>query len=135
MLRELGVRLGIVLAPCVLRLLDARVNVDGFGNGPPPTIVEVFAHQGPMKPGQRHKVMADALKLVAIGQHCFDSKARLVLALASDQARSSLSGWRVEALEALGVEVLVIELESALLEGIRTAQIRQRMTNVGRAKS
>ncbi|HEX4629210.1 MAG TPA: HigA family addiction module antitoxin [Gemmatimonadales bacterium] len=31
-------------------------------------LVEVFAHQGPLKGGQKHKLMSDAFKLVALSK-------------------------------------------------------------------
>lgn len=38
------------------------MDVDGV-SAEPPVFVEVFAHQGPLKGGQRHKIAGDVLKL------------------------------------------------------------------------
>lgn len=133
--RELGVRLGLTLAPARLSLgTSAKVNVDGFAEGPPPTLVEVFAHQGPLKGSQPHKVMSDAMKLVAVSRFRFGSQARLIVALTCTDADRSLAGWRREALRALGVDVELVPLSSAMVHRLRLAQERQRMTNASHAE-
>lgn len=45
----------------------ARVNVDGVSPGGS-VLVEVFAHQGGLKGGQRHKIATDLLKLITIAK-------------------------------------------------------------------
>ncbi|MDE2104564.1 MAG: hypothetical protein KGL39_45435 [Patescibacteria group bacterium] len=128
----LSKELGIVLAPAKLSLDDdtrTLVHVDGFHEGPPAHIVEVFAHQGPLKPGQRHKVMSDVLKLVAIGGRYPRAKLLLVLTdtLAAADARR---GWRGAAAKSLGVEVRTVTLPDDVAAAVRAAQQRQRMVNV-----
>lgn len=122
--------LGVPLAPAKLPLGDvARVHVDGFHEGPPAHIVEVFAHQGALKPGQRHKVMSDALKLVAIGKGY--PEAILLLLLTDARAEADAQrGWRGAAIKTLGVKVRRVTLPAEIVEGLRLAQDRQRMVNV-----
>jgi hypothetical protein len=69
-------------------------------------LVEVFAHQGPLKAGQRHKLMSDACKLLAVSTLLFESKAHVMLLLTHHRAADGVRwGWRNAALLALGVQV------------------------------
>ena len=49
--------------------------------------IEIFAHQGQLKGGQKRKIALDALKLITIGREHPD--AELVIALADDTAAGS----------------------------------------------
>lgn len=89
--------------------------------------VEVFAHIGPLKGGQKHKVSTDALKLLAIRDT--HPKARLILAFADEDAARSVSGWKAATLEANGIEVRVVDLDEADRARIEEAQARQHMVN------
>lgn len=93
--------------------------------------VEVFAHQGPLKGGQRHKIAGDVLKLVTLGKA--RPAARLVLAFADEDAAKQVKnkGWLAEAVVTWGIEVLVIDLPDDVREGLRGAQRRQVMVNPG----
>ena len=120
---------GIDASPASVELPGgARVEVDGVC-AEPRAFVEVFAHQGAMKGGQRHKVSTDALKLITLGR-AFPG-ARLILAFADKAAARSLSGatWRAEALRTWGVEVFVAEIDQELRRRLHAAQLRQRMVN------
>ena len=88
---------------------NAFVEVDGVSDDES-VFVEVFAHQGNMKGGQRDKVATDALKLITLGQSRPDAK--LILALAHpDVIRFATKGtWVAAALKAWRVEVLEVEL-------------------------
>jgi hypothetical protein len=89
--------------------------------------VEVFAHIGKLKGGQRHKVSTDALKLLAIRET--HPHARLILAFADDAAAASVSGWRAGTLKANGIEIHVVSLSAADRARIEAAQVRQKMVN------
>lgn len=89
--------------------------------------VEVFAHLGKLKGGQRHKVSTDALKLLAI--RAAHPEARLILAFADEVAASSVSGWRAETLKNNAIEICVVKLSAANRAKIEAAQVRQRMVN------
>lgn len=104
------------------------VNVDGVSRDPL-VFVEVFAHQGALKGGQRHKVAGDVLKLVTLGK--LHPDARLILAFADEIAAGSVrnKGWLAEAVVTWGVEVVVADLPDEVLEGLRAAQLRQMMVN------
>lgn len=91
--------------------------------------VEIFARQGALKGGQRHKVATDALKLLTLGRSRPD--AQLIIAFADLEAASyaTKGTWMAEALAAWGVTVLVVELDGSVRDGIRAAQARHTMVN------
>ncbi|MDQ3933604.1 MAG: hypothetical protein M3340_03120 [Actinomycetota bacterium] len=121
--------LGKALHPATLSLVGgAAVRVDGAA--PDKSVfVEIYARQGALKSGQRHKVATDALKLITLARSY--PEAELVMAFADEQAAAfaTRGTWMAEALAAWGVRVLVVELDEQMREGIRTAQVRQQMVN------
>jgi hypothetical protein len=102
------------------------VTVDGAADVPP-VLVEAWAHQGPPKPAQKAKVIADALKLIWLDRTQFGGRARKILALADDAAAAHFQGraWIAAALRDLDIEVRVVTLPDAVREGLRQAQKRQ----------
>jgi hypothetical protein len=106
-------------------------SVDVNGVAPDESVlVEVSAHQGPPKGGQRHKIAADLLKLITLAQGR-DPKPRLILAFADHQAAAWSTGksWLAASLAAWQVEVIVVDLAEEVRAGIRAAQTRQVMVN------
>ncbi len=128
-LAGVGERLGVALEPRSLKLPGgARVDVDGVA--PDESVfVEVFAHQGRLRGGQFHKVARDALKLITLARDRHDAK--LVIAFGDQAAADCVTkrSWLAEALQTWRIEVVVAELEPAVRDGLRTAQIRQVMVN------
>lgn len=126
MVARLAERLSMPLAPRRIPLPDGgRVEVDAVTEDGS-LLCEAWAHQGPPKPAQRNKVLADALKLVFVARVLATSP-RLIL-LFSDQAAAAPfigRGWPAQALRSLGVEVAVVELPAQLASEIRAAQARQ----------
>ena len=120
---------GTTLSARDLRLpAGALVRVDGV-SAYPPVLVEIYAHQGPLKGSQPRKVAADALKLVTT-QRLLMPGARLGLVLSDEVPAAQLRrGWLGEALRAWGVEVVVVSLDAALRDGLTAAQQRQQMVN------
>jgi hypothetical protein len=110
----------------------ASADVDG-ASADGQVLVEVFAHQGTLKGGQRGKIARDALKLITLAQA--RPGARLILALADEAAAKPLTAksWLAEALATFKIEVIVVELDETVRQGIRDAQIRQVMVNSGPA--
>jgi hypothetical protein len=114
--------------PVIIRLpngaqpeVDA-VSVDGS------TLVEIYAHQGPLKGGQLHKVARDALKLITIAREM--SAAKLHVAFAYEAAAKSASrGWLGEAFELWGISRLVVGVPDDVRSDLEAAQERQRMVN------
>jgi hypothetical protein len=127
--QEVGVELAAAKVPLPT---GERVELDGFAPGPPAILVEVFAHIGPMRGGQPHKVMSDALKLATAAKllHAARWARPILLLIDEDAAKKLRSGWRRAALEAFAIEVRVVALPPETREAVRAAQARQRMTNV-----
>jgi hypothetical protein len=126
-LDALGETLGRPLGQGVVVLMqDVEVRPDGV-DAERSVFVEVFAHVGKLRGGQRHKVSTDALKLLAI--RAVYSEARLILAFADGEAAESVSGWKAKTLAANGIEIRVVELPPAERAKIEAAQRRQRMVN------
>jgi hypothetical protein len=88
-------------------------------------LVEAFAHQGKMIGGQLKKVCEDAFKLVTLAKG--RGGVRLIVAFADYAAARSFMGksWKAEALKTWGVEVLVVEVQGDVRDGILEAQVRQ----------
>lgn len=129
-LAAVGGSIGAELAPETLNLPGgSRVDVDGVAEDRS-VLVEVFAHQGPLKPGQRHKVARDALKLITVAQ-ALPERPRMMLAFGDEQAAAALQGksWLAEALVTWEIEVVLAELEPNVKAGLRAAQARQVMVN------
>ena len=120
---------GIALEPTTVELdLGAKVQVDGAAANES-VFVEIFARQGALKGGQRHKIATDALKLITLGRS--RPNARLIIAFADDEAAAyaTKGTWLSEALKTWGITVLVVELDEVVRDGIKAAQLRQIMVN------
>ena len=127
MVDALGVQLGRSLRPRRLQIGDSRVELDAADDDLT-VLVEAWAHQGRPKSAQKHKVLADALKLVWIASTLPRTPA-LILCLSDDEAaRHFVSGrsWAAVALADLGISVRVVDLPAEVRQAVRTAQDRQR---------
>jgi hypothetical protein len=111
--------------------LDAgtKVQVDGVSDDAS-VLVEVFAHQGQLKGGQRHKIAGDALKLITLARER-EPRPRLILAFADEQLAAWAAGksWLAASLAAWDIEVIIVELDEQVRSGLRAAQARQVMAN------
>jgi hypothetical protein len=126
-LDAVGRSLDITLSQGVkVSLGDSHVQPDGVA-ADYSVFVEVFAHIGKLRGGQRHKVSSDALKLLAIREAHPD--ARLILAFADEEAAASVSGWKAETLAANGIEIQTVDLGPAVRAEVEAAQARQKMVN------
>jgi hypothetical protein len=127
MLRLLGERYGVELKPRRIPLEDGiRVEVDG-ADDELSVLVEAWAHQGPPKSAQKHKVLADVLKLLHVAAHVPGSP-RLVLCLGDPAAArhfTSARSWAARALRDFAIEVAVVELPAAVKDAVLAAQVRQ----------
>lgn len=129
-LAALTAQLGVVFEKKRLDLPGgSRVEIDGVADDES-VLVEVFAHQGPLKGAQVHKVARDALKLITVARSRTLSP-RLILVLGDDQARKSVTGrsWLSEALKIWGVETFTAELDDVARSALLAAQGRQVMIN------
>ncbi|MFD4635964.1 hypothetical protein ACFWN2_01545 [Lentzea sp. NPDC058436] len=127
MLDLLGKRLGVVLKPRRIPLdQGVRVEIDG-ADDELSILVEVWAHQGPPKVAQKHKVLADALKLLHVAAS-LPVAPRLVLCLCDPEAArhfTAARSWAAHALRAFAIDVVVVELPAELAAAVRAAQLRQ----------
>ena len=128
MLDLLGARLGVTLEPATITVPSgAWVEVDGADPGRT-VLVECWAHQGPPKSAQRHKVLSDALKLMWISTTIYP-RPRLVLCLSDPLAAAPFQptarSWAAQALQDLGITVEVVDLPAEVRQLIEAAQKRQ----------
>jgi len=131
-IKLLSVQLGVPLRHEKVMLREGvAVHIDGYHEGPPLILAEVFAHQGPLKSGQRHKLMSDALKLLAASRMLrLEGEATLMLVLTDERAAEDFKrGWRGAALDELGVEVRLVPLAPETAARVLAAQTTQRMVN------
>jgi len=128
-LDALGKTLGLVLEQKATIVLGGeKVKPDGV-DADRTVFVEVFTRLGKMKPGQRHKVSTDALKLFAIRE--VHPGARLILAFVDDEAAASVSGWRAATLAANGIEIHTVQLDPAERAKIEAAKAGQKKGMAG----
>jgi hypothetical protein len=128
MLDVLGEQLKVILEPAVITVPSrARVEVDGADEDRT-VLVECWAHQGPPKSAQRHKVLSDAFKLTWISSTIYP-RPRLYLCLSDILAARpfmpTAKSWAAQALKDLDVTVVVVDLPAELRETIKQAQQRQ----------
>jgi hypothetical protein len=124
----LGRDLGLALEPAAIVLASgARVEIDGC-DASRTVLVECWAHQGPPKPAQRNKVLADALKLTWISTTIYP-RPRLILCLSDPLAAApflpSARSWAAQALQDLAITVHIVDLPDGTRERVRAAQRRQ----------
>lgn len=119
--------LGVELAPKRMEL-SAGTHVDVDGVAPDESLlVEIFAHQGPLKGGQRHKIQGDSLKLITLGKT--RPASRLIIALCDQETANGVTGWLAHTLEAFGVEKRTVNLPPDVRARLLAAQLRQKMVN------
>jgi hypothetical protein len=127
MLALLGERLGVELTPRRVDLGDGvRVEVDGV-DADRTVLVEAWAHQGKVRSAQRHKVLADVLKLRHVASR-LPVEPRLVLCFSDPEAAqpfTAVRSWAAQAIRDSAIEVEVVELPADVRAAIREAQRRQ----------
>ena len=89
-----------------------RVEVDG-ADADRSILVECWAHQGPPKSAQRHKVLADAFKLTWIATTMYP-RPRLIFCLSDPLAAAPFlpgaRSWAARAFQDRGVTISVVDL-------------------------
>ncbi|MFG3417753.1 hypothetical protein ACIBTZ_19425 [Micromonospora sp. NPDC049460] len=112
MLRLLSDRLGCELKPRRFTVADGvRVEIDGADQDST-VLVEAWAHQGPPKSAQKHKVLADARRLLFVAS-TLTTTPRLVLCLSDQEAArhfTTARSWASAAFRNFHVDVEVVEL-------------------------
>ena len=92
--------------------------------------VEAYARQGTLKGGQLKKIAQDVLKLALLRREPGYTDVRPMIVFASEEARSSITGWVKHAAGVFGVELHVVDIDPGLREAIIATQLRQKMVNV-----
>jgi hypothetical protein len=128
MLDLLGLRLGLDLNPATISVPSGeRVQVDG-ADGSRTVLAECWAHQGPPKSAQRHKVLADAFKLAWIAT-TISPRPQLILCLSDSLAAAPFlpgaRSWASRALQDHLISVSVVTLPDDLRLRLLDAQRRQ----------
>ena len=101
-------------------LLDGGVRISVDGQTPDGSVlVEAFAHQGALKPGQMKKVAQDILKLSLVRSQPGRESTRLVIVFASGQALNSVLGsWLRLAAQVHHIELVQVEIDPELRDQI-----------------
>jgi hypothetical protein len=128
MLDLLGAQLGLELNPATITVPSGdRVEVDGADAGRT-VLAECWAHQGPPKSAQRHKVLADAFKLAWIASTVYP-RPQLFLCLSDPLAAAPFlpgaRSWASRALQDQHIAVSVVTLPDDLRQRLLQAQRRQ----------
>ena len=128
MLDLLGDQLGQELHPARITIPSGEhVKVDG-ADVARSVLVECWAHQGPPKSAQRHKVLADAFKLAWISRTLYP-RPDLILCLSDPFAAAPFlpggRSWAARAFQDLGISVSVVTLPEELRQRVLAAQRRQ----------
>jgi hypothetical protein len=126
-LEELSDQLDVALSPRRITFdSGARVEVDG-ADEELSVLAEIWAHQGSPKSAQKHKVLADTLKLLYVAS-TLPTTPRLVLCFADEEAARHFTtsrSWAALALRDFGVEVRTVQLPKQIRAAIKIAQERQ----------
>lgn len=123
MLETLGVDLGRTLEMRSIAYHGAKMEVDGV-DVEESVFVEVFAHLGAFKSGQRKKVATDILKFVAL--QADRPEAKFILAFADEKAKASVVGWVRAVVDHHGTELSVVDLPEGLKIKVAAAQVDQK---------
>jgi hypothetical protein len=128
MLDLLGAQLGLELNPTTMTVPSGeRVEVDG-ADASRTVLAECWAHQGPPKSAQKHKVLADAFKLAWIGTTVYP-RPQLILCLSDPLAAAPFlpgaRSWASRALQDHHITVSVVSLPDGLRQRLLEVQHRQ----------
>jgi hypothetical protein len=126
LLALLGKRLGVRLIKRRFPVPDGKwLEIDGTVEEPP-VLCEAWAHQGPAKGGQKHKVMTDAFRLLYASKF-LPKPPRLILLFGDSEAAAQFQGtsWMAQVLRANGIDVVVVDLPEEVKRSLREAQRRQ----------
>lgn len=122
----LAERLGVPLVKGTLHLDGGGcLEIDGYCKCPA-VLCEAWAHQGPPKAAQKHKVMSDGFKLL-FASMLVPQPARMFLVFGDEAAADHFRGdsWMAKALRAKGIKVFVAPLDKKTRLSIWAAQQRQ----------
>jgi len=130
LVRQLAADLGVSLQTRPIELKEGvRVNIVGV-NQEHRILCEVYAHIGPTRGGQPHKIAKDILKLIAVEKRQ-PGPWRKILCFADQGAAECVEGssWLATVCRDFGVVVRIFSLPPDLHEAVVEAQRRQVMVN------
>lgn len=93
-------------------------------------VVEAYARQGKLKPGQLKKVAQDILKLALLKHEPGRENTKAIIVFADQAAHDSVTGWLRQAASVFTVELTVVSITEDLRRRIQQAQSRQVMVNL-----
>lgn len=127
----LAAKLGVVLACGGTLSLSGgvRIQLDAW-SADGKFAVEAYARQGTLKGGQLKKIAQDVLKLALLRHEPDRAEVRPIIVFASEEARSSITGWVKRAADVFGVELHVVDIDPELRAKIVATQDLQKMVNV-----
>jgi hypothetical protein len=110
-------------------LAGPGVELDGFSREQR-VLAETYARYGKLKPGQRHKIAGDILKMLYV-ERVLGGTWRKYLCFADEAAAQSVQGdgWLAQTVRTFGVEVRVYPLPAEMRDAVIAAQKRQVMVN------
>jgi hypothetical protein len=126
LIARLGESLGATLKKTRVEMPGGEwLEIDGACETPM-ILCEAWAHQGPPKPAQKNKVLADALKLLYV-ERLKSVPARKILLFGDKVAARRFQGenWMARAMESFGIEIRIIELPPEMRNTVEEAQKRQ----------
>ena len=102
------------------------LRLDGYAAGSPAVLVEIFAHVGASKAGQRRKIVNDMAKLV-LAERLLDVPCRKLIAVIDHAAIAHFEGsWAGEFARHFDIERLVVPGMEHRRDAMRAVQERQR---------
>jgi hypothetical protein len=117
--QQLGVQFGT--PPSTLEILE----LDAFANGASPICVEIFAHIGKSKSGQKRKLSQDMTKLL-LAEKLLGKPCRKVIVVCDKNAIAYLNNsWHGQFAKYFDIEFIVVQIEQQLREEIRITQEAQ----------
>lgn len=127
----LAAKLGVVLACGGTLSLSGgvRIQLDAW-SADGKFAVEAYARQGTLKGGQLKKIAQDVLKLALLRHEPDHAEVRPIIVFASEEARSSITGWVKRAADVFGVELHLVDIDPELRAKIVATQDLQKMVNV-----
>lgn len=106
-----------------------KLRLDAYADDRLPVLVEIFAHVGPCKAGQRRKLSRDMTKLL-LAERLLGRRCRMLIAVVDEQViPRAASSWDGDFASRFGIEFVRVAVADELRAMITRAQRRQVMTN------
>jgi hypothetical protein len=130
LIHQLSVDLGVPLESEPVELGEGvRIAVDGI-NREHRILCEAYAHIGPTRGGQPHKIAKDILKMLE-AENRLQGPWHKILCFADETAAQCVCGrsWLTAACRDFGIKIKVFSLPADLHAAVVAAQLRQIMVN------